>query len=55
MTIDEVKAVIGEDVGGAVDEQMEKNIEAAEFLKDIFFDFLRKGEIKSGGAANKRG
>ena len=42
MTIEDVKNLLGKDVEGISDDQLQKEIEAAELLKNIYFNLKEK-------------
>ena len=44
--IDDAREILGDDSNGVSDDQLKREIEAAKFFKDIFFDFLKKGKLQ---------
>ncbi len=45
MTIDEAKKILGDDCSNVSDEVLQKEIETAELLKNIFFTLLYEGKL----------
>lgn len=45
MTLDEARKILGYDATNVTDEVLQKEIETAELLKNIFFTFLHKGKL----------
>ena len=44
MTIEEAREILEDECDGISDEQLKAEIESAKFIKDIFFNFLKKGK-----------
>lgn len=53
MTVEEAREILGNECIGISDEQVQEEIEVAEFFKDIFFDALINGKFKSSYAKSK--
>jgi len=47
MTLGEAKRVLGKEANDVSDEELEKEIEIANLLKDLFFDKIIKGNNAS--------
>lgn len=47
MTVEEAKKLLGDDVKGLSDKEFLKDIELADFFKDVFFDFYKKDLINT--------
>lgn len=46
LSVQEAREILEDECDGVSDEQINQEIEIAEFFKNIFFDFLKKNKLR---------